>query len=123
MPTPPRESRAHWGCPSGNGRPPGLQASCGLVGASSPITAQDWKLTGPQVCIQAAGCTMEVVLLSSIGQLLLKPGGEALFTGTSETSAARLSYSRVWSLTPTPDQAACDGTGLPLGCALVASGV
>lgn len=32
--------------------------------------------------------------------------GEALFTGTCETSAARLSYSRAWSLTPALDQAA-----------------
>lgn len=88
------------------GRPTRLRASCGLAGASSPVTVQDWKLTGPQVCVQAAGCTVEVVLLSSVRQLLLKLGGEALFTGTCETSAARLSYSRAWSLTPALDQAA-----------------
>lgn len=82
----------------GAGRPPGLRASCGL--AASPVTAQDWKLTGPQVCVQAAGCTMEVVLLSSVRQLLLNPGErEALFTRTFETSAAHLSYSRARSLT------------------------
>lgn len=86
------------GVQQGAGRPPGLRASCGL--ASSPVTAQDWKLTGPQVYVQAAGCTMEVVLLSSVGQLLLNPGErEVLFTGTFETSAAHLSYSRARSLT------------------------
>lgn len=43
---------------------------------------------------------MEVVLLCSVGQLLLNPEeGEALFTGTFETSAAHLSYSRARSLT------------------------
>lgn len=66
------------------------------------VTVQDWKLTGPQVCVQAAGCTVEWFCSPPGQTAITEAGGEALLPEPVRPQQPAFLKSRARGLLPRP---------------------